>query len=191
MSNTIAETQRIVLRQIEDTDRDFVFQLSKESMMFSALPQDEKYQEMYKQTCWEEVTRPSIFNALIFIKGTGDFVGKICMQFIDDSLPELGIDLLKKYQNCGYGPEAIIAFANWYGQTHGLSRIKVRISKENDHSKHVFEKIGAIYSEDTPSFNPGFVAMMKDLLPDADMSALTLNNVRDYILYLPITKQGE
>ncbi|MBE6980725.1 MAG: GNAT family N-acetyltransferase [Ruminococcaceae bacterium] len=190
MSNIIAETQRIVLRLIEDADRDLIFKLSKESMMISALPQDDKFQEMYKQTCWEEVNRPSIFNVLIFLKDTGEFIGKICMQFIDDPLPELGIDLLKKFQNFGYGPEAIIAFANWYGQVHSLSQIRVRISKENDHSRHVFEKLGAVYSEDTPSVNPGFVAMMKDLLPDADISALTLNNVRDYILHLPVIEQG-
>lgn len=191
MSKIVIETQRIIIREIEDTDRDLVYQLSKESVMLSALPQDEKYQEMYKQTCWEEVNRPSIFNALIFHKETGSFVGKICMQFIDDPLPELGIDLLQKYQNCGYGPEAIVPFANWYGQQHGLSQIKVRISKENNHSRHVFEKLGAIYNEDTPSFNPSFVAMMEKLLPDADLSSLTLNNIRDYILRLPISVEGE
>ncbi|MBQ5755230.1 MAG: GNAT family N-acetyltransferase, partial [Oscillospiraceae bacterium] len=48
------------------------------------------------------------------------------------------------YRGNGLGPEAIRAFANWYGSAHGLSRLRVFISPENPHSLHVFSKLGAL-----------------------------------------------
>ena len=53
------------------------------------------------------------------------------MQKIDEEVLELGIDLLKEYQNQGYGPEAVASFANWYGENRHISEIKVHITDAN------------------------------------------------------------
>ena len=93
---------------------------------------------------------------------------------------------MRAYQNHGYGPEAIIAFCNWYSATFGLTEVKVRISEENAHSIHVFEKLGAEYDKATSYFSTDALAAMKAKLPDADLSILSQESVRDYLLRLPI-----
>lgn len=89
---------------------------------------------------------------LIFLRGGDQFCGRANMQKTDAEVPELGIDLPKKYQNQGYGPEAITAFANWYGESRHISEIKVLITAVNAHSTHVFQKLGTTYIQENPSF---------------------------------------
>jgi hypothetical protein len=99
---------------LEETDAENFFQLYKETTSSPYLLEENEYSELYRKTCWTEATTPSTFNAMLFLKDSNDFVGRICMQFIDSPLPELGIDILKIHQNKGFGPEAIIGFCNWF-----------------------------------------------------------------------------
>ena len=186
MSEFIAATERLIIRQIEDGDQDLVYNLSQESSLMSNLPKEDEYVNMYRKVCWDETNSPSTYNGMIFLKDNGAFVGKICMQHTDRNLPELGIDVMRVYRNHGYGPEAIVAFCNWYSATFGLTEVKVRISEENAHSIHVFEKLGAEYDKATSYFSADALAALKEKLPDADLSVLSQESVRDYLLRLPV-----
>ncbi len=189
MSNIIAITDRLLLRVIEDGDQDLIFQLSRESLLLSNLPQDEECMALYRKVGWEEVNTPEIFTVMLFLKETNEFVGKVCMQFTDKPTPEIGIDILEAHQNKGYGPESIVAFCNWYSAEHNLSEVKVRISKENGHSTHVFEKLGAEYITDASYFPENVIDMMKQMLPNVDMSEFLDNSVKEYLLHLPIKRE--
>ena len=186
MSDFIATTERLLIRQIEDGDQDLVYNLSQESSLMSNLPKDDEYVKIYRKVCWDETNSPNTYNGMVFLKDSGVFVGKICMQHTDSNLPELGIDVMRACQNHGYGPEAIVAFCNWYSATFGLAEVKVRISEENAHSIHVFEKLGAEYDKATSYFSTDALVAMKAKLPDADLSILSQESVRDYLLRLPI-----
>ena len=186
MRRIIATTDRLYIREIEDGDQDLVYTLSQESSVLSGMQQDKEYIELYKKFNWEEATKPTIYNGMIFLKDTDEFVGKICMQYIDRPTPELGIDIMKAYQNKGLAPEAIYAFCNHYFTSSGVSEIMVRISKENAHSIHVFEKLGAEYVRSTSIVSENSLDMMKQLLPDADLAGLSQNSVREYRLSLPL-----
>lgn len=91
---------------------------------------------------WEDVKDPDTLTGILFLRDGDQFFGRVNMQKIDEEVPELGIDLLKEYQNQGYGPEAIAAFANWYGRNLHISEIKVRITSANARSAHIFLKLG-------------------------------------------------
>ena len=186
MSEFIAATERLTIRQIEDGDQDLVYNLSQESSLMSNLPKDDEYVKIYRKVCWDETNSPNTYNGMVFLKDSGVFVGKICMQHTDSNLPELGIDVMRACQNHGYGPEAIVAFCNWYSVTFGLTEVKVRISEENAHSIHVFEKLGAEYDKATSYFSADALAALKEKLPDADLSVLSQESVRDYLLRLPV-----
>lgn len=108
------------------------------------------------------------------------------MQKIDQEVPEVGIDILEDYQNRGYGPEAIAGFANWYGESCHISKIKAPIAAGNTHSTHVFEKLGAEYAQD----NLSFLKLAEDLVKDLPEKREELSHslkVREYTLKLPIT----
>ena len=187
MSDFIATTDRLFIRKIEDSDQDLVYALSQESSLLSSFPKDDEYVDLYRKVCWDETNSPNTYNGMIFIKDSGEFVGKVCMQHIDRELPELGIDIAKVFQNHGYGPEAIIAFCNWYSATYGLRVVKVRISEENAHSMHIFEKLGAEYDKATSYLSEDALNALREKLPDADLSVLSQNSVRDYLLQIPFS----
>lgn len=186
MNEFIVITSRLFIRSIKDDDLDLVYSLEKENSVLSDFTEDEKYEELFRTAVWEETNRPNIYNGMIFLKDSEKFVGKICMQGINSELPELGIDIVNSYQNQGYGSEAIIAFCNRYYEMYGVDRVKVRIREENARSIHVFEKIGAEYDRATSYFSEEQLNMFKDKIPDADLSQLLQNSVRDYLLKLPI-----
>ena len=187
MSEFIAATERLTIRQIEDGDQDLVYNLSQESSLMSNLPKEDEYVEMYRKVCWDETNSPNTYNGMVFLKDNGEFVGKICMQHTDRNLPELGIDVMREHQNHGYGPEAIVAFCNWYSATYGLRVVKVRISEENAHSMHIFEKLGAEYDKATSYLSENALNALREKLPDADLSVLSQNSVRDYFLQIPFS----
>jgi len=182
----IAITERLHLREICEADKDLVVALSLEASLLEDFSRTEGFKEIYAQFCWEEVNSPTTYNCLIFCKESGDFVGKVCMQYIDKPVPELGIDICTAHRGKGYTPEAIIAFCNWYGETHNLDCIQVRISKGNAHSIHVFEKLGARFVGTSSYVSENSLATMQQLLPDANLTELSQDSVRDYLLDLPI-----
>lgn len=187
MSEIIATTARLYIRKIENSDLDFVYNLSQESLPFSCLQESEEEDKLRKRVVWNETNKPDTYNGMIFLKSSGDFVGKICMQNTDCDLPELGIDIMKVNQNHGYGPEAIIAFCNKYSANYGIGEVKVRIMDDNVHSIHVFEKLGAEYKQKKPYFSDYILNVMKEQLPGEDLSELFRSNVREYILRLPVS----
>ena len=189
MSKRIAITKRLYIREIEDGDQDLVYELSQESSLFSDMPRDDEFVALYKKYNWEEANSPCTYNGMIFRKDTDEFVGKICMQFTDREVPELGIDIMNAMKNFGYGPEAIEAFCTFYWSKTGVAKIKVRISKSNSHSIHIFEKLGAEYIGSTSYVSENSLDMMRELLPDADLGELSQDSVREYILHLPMNME--
>lgn len=186
MSDIIAETARLIIRELEDVDEELIFRLSNESELLSVMHKDEKNLELYRKIIWEEANSPSIYNGMIFLKDNASFIGKICMQHTNLDAPELGITIIKSQQNNGYAPEAIAAFCNYYSIKHGLSEVNIRISEENTHSIYVFEKLGAVYTKSASFLSENSLAVLKRLLPDEDLTELYKNDIREYILNLPI-----
>lgn len=189
MRTVIAITDRLMIRAIEEGDSDYVYRISQESPLFSAYWGNEKYVELYRQSYWEETIRPDTTNGMIFLKGSGAFVGRVCMQHTDHPVPELGIDILKAYQNKGYGPEAIIAFCSWYAETYGVREAKVRIERDNTHSLHVFEKLGAEFLRSTSFLSKEVLEKYKKALKDVDLTLLSEDTIKEYRLQLPVHRK--
>ena len=187
MAETIANTEHLLVRTIDDNDYATVCSLFKEGEIISKYLNDPEFLDMLLKNSWKEITGQNIFNGLIFLAESSDFCGRVCIQNIDDPIPELGIDVLKKYQNKGYGPEAITAFANWYGKKFGIDRLKVRIWKSNSHSAHVFEKLGARYEGQHPYFSKAVLQAIQEKLPEFNPSELEADGPLTYYLDLPIT----
>ncbi len=182
-------TDRLMLRELENiqSDKMLVIELLKDLSILNVLSQDKEFSEIYNEIYWKETAKANIFNMLIFIKETGEFIGKVCMQNTNTDFPEIGIDILKKYQNNGYGPEAIRAFALWYCEKNGISEIKVRIDKENLHSIHVFEKLGAEYIKMNKYCSEKVSNALKENVSSEIYQEFAQDNIREYILKFPLS----
>lgn len=182
------ETKRLYLRQMTEDDFDLMSLIWMErcSTLFEKLADGHESQAKFLQNMWETTQDPTMLTYLIFLRDDDRFCGRVNMQKTDEKIPELGIDLLGEYQNRGYGPEAIAAFANWYGKSRHISEIKVLITAANARSAYVFQKLGAEYIQE----NPFFLSATKSLaeaLPEKREAIMRNLRVREYLLKLPIT----
>lgn len=182
------ETKRLYLRQMTDDDFELMSRIWIERCptLFKMFDDGEELQEKFLRDMWETTQDPTVLSYMIFLRDDNRFCGRVNMQKTDEEIPELGIDLLGEYQNQGYGPEAIAAFANWYGESRHISKIKVLITAVNTHSAHVFQKLGAEYIQE----NPSFLTVVKNLaeaLPEKQEAIMRNLSVREYLLKLPIT----
>lgn len=182
------ETDRLYIRQITEEDHGLMslVWIERCPTLFDLFDGDKDIREKFLQDMWKTTQDPALLTGIIFLRDGGRFCGRVNMQKIDQDVPEVGIDILEAYQNQGYGPEAIAAFANWYGENRYVSKVKVLIAAGNTHSTHVFEKLGAEYAQD----NLSFLKIAEDLVKDLPEKREELSHdlkVREYILKLPIS----
>lgn len=182
----IAITEHLLLRTLNENDKDHILKISRQSSLIANFEKVDMLATDFREICWQSETAPGILPALVFLKNTKTLVGRVCMQKIDTPIPEVGIDILAEHRNNGFGPEAIVAFCNWYAEKFNLTKASVRISRENSHSIHVFEKLGAVYLKSTTYLPADVLERLRQELPDSDLSVLLQNSVREYTLELPI-----
>ncbi len=166
MTNIFIETERLYIRTLDDSDYDLVKQIYDEDSFVKNQKNSPLLYDCLVKTHWDEVTLSNTINGMIFEKATNDFCGRVCMQRTDAEYPEIGIELLTAKRNKKIGPESVIAFANWYYKTYGVQNIHVRIEEDNMHSRHIFEKLGAIYKGRVPYVSESVIRKMEESLSD-------------------------
>ncbi len=128
-----------IICNISDADRsDYVElhrQLNGESSLY--------LNPISKDMMWEQIfnNADSVYSLFTRI---GDYCGSIELQQPDSNIPEIGIDLLNNKRNQGIAPKAVRLFARKLYETRKIDYFLIRISPNNQHSKHVFEKMGAV-----------------------------------------------
>ncbi len=65
------------------------------------------------------------------------------LQHSDSNTPEIGIDLLESKRNKGIAPKAVRLFAKKVCEIRMVDYFLIRISSNNLHSQHIFEKNGS------------------------------------------------
>lgn len=134
-----ASDEDFIICNISDVDRsDYVElhrQLNGEASLY--------LNPISKDMMWEQILEhaDSVFS-LFTVKG--DYCGSIELQHPNSKMPEIGIDLLEGKRNQGIAPKAVRLFAKRVYETRKVDYFLIRISSNNQHSKHVFEKMGAV-----------------------------------------------
>lgn len=178
------EAERLYIRELTEGDFDLISSVWRER--FPPLLLDDKTEsDTFLQNLWKDSRTSDILTGLVFLREGNTFCGRVNMQNIDTEKPELGVDILRDYQNHGYGPEAITGFVNWYNSSRCISQIRVCISSANAHSIHVFEKLGAEFILEKPMF-PEKIQSIKEKLPEHEARTVGDIKAREYILNLPI-----
>ena len=185
MSEMIAKTKRLMIRTLDETDYETVLPLLKEGSIASQYADQPVFLEEFAYRVWKRIVAND-YNGLVFLSENNEFCGRVCIQDVENPIPELGIDILKKHQNNGYGPEAIRASANWYGEEHGIKLLKVRIYQSNSHSIHVFEKLGARFEGPHSYFSEDALVFLRERFPDLKTFDFETKGPFTYYLDLPI-----
>jgi len=80
----------------------------------------------------------------IMDKSTQEYVGEVVLMKLDAEMPELGIQLLKKYHRRGIGTQVIHLFVEQLKSIMQVEFFTVRIRSDNYISQRLFEKMGQI-----------------------------------------------
>ena len=80
--------------------------------------------------------------------GEGDFLGKCSLQTGRCEYPELSIILVKDYQGRGYGERILREWLPWLRESLGLWRIDLLIARDNQRSRALFHKLGAVLDQE-------------------------------------------
>ncbi len=87
----------------------------------------------------------------IFLKGTTEFVGEICLYCNENSRPEIGISILKDYRGKGIGKAIIKEWSTWVANNRGVQQLDIHIDEDNMASRKCLERLGADYIGDDGS----------------------------------------
>ena len=90
-------------------------------------------------------------NTYSIFLSNGKFCGYINDRMNENEL-EIGVELREKHRNQGIFPQAFALLMNYLYKVRAESRVVLQIFKSNSHSRHVAEKMGAVYDGEVSTF---------------------------------------
>lgn len=114
-----------------------------------------------KDIMWEDALtgRNKIYS---IFDSNSEYCGSIELQQHNDNTPEIGIDLLEAKRNQGIAAKAVKLLVKKVHEEKNVESFLIRISSKNSHSRHVFEKMGAVLIGEENSLWERFVNVLKD-----------------------------
>lgn len=140
LGNTIYSDSQIILRKVEDDDKQSFLNLQYEYTLMPFMFRDEQF----KQDLWKEHIKDVSITCSIIDSATKAYIGYCGIKNI--SLPkwEIAMELQKLQTGKGIGSLALDRFLNAIKERSGVSEFRVRIDADNYASQKLVEKLGAV-----------------------------------------------
>lgn len=119
--------------------------------------------EKFTDVLWDSVIHGNDLTFMIF-DNKNDFCGKVSLYNPENDHPEIGIELLRDYRNQGIAKRAVRLLINEAQKNVKKQYYLVRISIENKHSRHVFEKMGAVLDNTEDSTYKNALESLREIL---------------------------
>lgn len=132
-----SEDASIVLRKVEDSDREVYLALQKEYSIMKSMLNEQAYGDM----AWNEHIEPKAL--MLTILKDGAYIGYCGIKSTAQNPWEIAIELLPKWTKQGIGYQAITAMMESIAVRLGVTEFRVRIDPGNWASQKLFEKLGA------------------------------------------------
>ncbi len=137
MGECIITENEIILRKVQDSDKDIFIELQKENNIVKSMMKEEAYRNML----WNEHIE---YKALMFsIVVDNEYVGYCGIKNTTHEQWEIAIEILNKWKHKGIGYRAISIMLDAIKNRLNVSEFRVRIDAENYPSQRLFEKLGA------------------------------------------------
>ena len=136
-----AEDEKYALSRYKATEQDLYLKAWKETFENSPVLKDERF----KKKAWENVLSDTTKLQLKIIdKLFQEYVGEVILMHLDTKTPELGIQLLRKYQGQGIGTRVMKLFVDKLKTVLQIEYFSLRICSDNYISQRMAEKLGAV-----------------------------------------------
>ncbi len=151
---------------IEEGDREYYIELHRQIYGEASL----FLHPLSRDMMWEQVLGGTDKVFSIFDKNR-EYCGSIELQHPEADTPELGIDLMISKRNKGIAARAIKLTAQRAYDDKKVEYFLIRISSKNLHSRHVFEKMGAIPFRTAENTFQTFMRNFKASMKNADIGS--------------------
>ena len=137
MGECIITENEIILRKVQDSDKDIFIELQKENNIVKSMMKEEAYRNML----WNEHIE---YKALMFsVIVDNEYAGYCGIKNTTHEQWEIAIEILNKWKHKGIGYRAISVMLDEIKNRLNVSEFRVRIDAENYPSQRLFEKLGA------------------------------------------------
>lgn len=137
MGECIITENEIILRKVQDSDKDIFIELQKENNIVKSMMKEEAYRNML----WNEHIE---YKALMFsVIVDNEYAGYCGIKNTTHEQWEIAIEILNKWKHKGIGYRAISIMLDAIKNRLNMSEFRVRIDAENYPSQRLFEKLGA------------------------------------------------
>lgn len=134
----LGEKNGIVLRKVQDTDKDIFIELQKENAVAKSMMKEEAYRNML----WNEHIEYKALTCSIEVDGK--YVGYCGIKNMAHEQWEIAIEILKHWNHKGIGYVAVSMMLDEIKQRLDITEFRVRIDPDNYASQGLFEKLGAV-----------------------------------------------
>lgn len=159
MMTTLIETERLILRPLDFSDAEDMFEMDKNPNVHIYLWQKpyQNIDESIKNI--EYIKKQYVENKIgrfaTILKETGEFIGWTGIKYINDHVEngntnfyDYGYRLNEKFWNKGYASEATKAWLDYGFNEMRIEKMNAYTHAENGASNHILEKHGMQFMED-------------------------------------------
>lgn len=135
-----AENEYLILRRLCEQDKEKFMELTLDT---SSIPKAYEDADFFEYS-WKCSLNDEDLNLSLFAKDSGRYLGNLMLKNLSDSRQEIGIDIVREYRNKGIGYEAVKLLMNHAAKVSGSNEFEVRIYSDNEPSRKLFKKLGAV-----------------------------------------------
>jgi [ribosomal protein S5]-alanine N-acetyltransferase len=155
------ETKRLILKPLELSDAEYLFELNKNPNVHKYLWQKPELVIDESIKVIEYVQKQYVENNIgryaTILKETGEFIGWTGIKFVNDHIEngntnfyDYGYRLNEKFWNKGYATEASVFWLDYGFNKIKIDKINAYTHFENGASNHILQKVGMNFMENYP-----------------------------------------
>ncbi|MGN0711906.1 MAG: GNAT family N-acetyltransferase [Anaerovoracaceae bacterium] len=137
-----AEKQDVLLCSLREEDRKDYIRLKKENAITPRAYEMKGFEDLL----WEDMKNEKAFYTTIRRKSDDRYMGYCGIKNTQKEEWELGIEMLKEFQNYGYASQSLRLFMETVAKITGIFSFKALVAGENIASQRMCEKLGGVPS---------------------------------------------
>lgn len=156
MMEVYATNGEYSLVELTEADKENYFRLLEQVNKIDGFYDDPRHYELMWKVAQNVGT-----NEFSIYDRNNEYCGNITLNHYDSSTPEIGIDLLEEKRNQGIAAQCIKLLARTVHKSReDIEYFVLRVSSHNPHSKHMIEKLGAVYLGEEETLYKRFVKQL-------------------------------
>lgn len=159
--NVLAENEQYLLRKQLSEDKEVYYNLFSEISIIKGRMEENMFRKYFEKIWFEEQNEDAI-RVSIILREDGAYVGNITLRELNSKTPELGCDVVRRYQRQGVAYDALRLFMRQVSSISKIDYFLARIYSNNEPSLGLFQKLGATFIGKEPSEYQAFLNQLKD-----------------------------